>query len=121
MDCLVYNDTTRDWRVHNGIDIAAEEGTPVLAAAAGSVYTVYEDETMGMTVVIRHQDGYTTKYASLDQEVKVQPGDEVELGQEIGCVGKSAMLESSLGHHVHFSVSLDGASIDPQEFLDLGK
>ena len=121
MDCLVYNDTTRDWRVHNGVDIAAEEGTPVLAAAAGSVYTVYEDETMGMTVVIRHQDGYTTKYASLDKEVKVQPGDEVELGQEIGCVGKSAMLESSLGHHVHFSVSLDGASIDPQEFLDLGK
>ena len=121
MDCLVYNDTTRDWRVHNGIDIAAEEGTPVLAAAAGSVYTVYEDETMGMTVVIRHQDGYTTKYASLDKEVKVQPGDEVELGQEIGCVGQTALLESSLGHHVHFSVSLDGASIDPQEFLDLGK
>ena len=61
MDCLSYNETTRDWRVHNGVDIAAEEGTPVMAAADGQVYTVYEDETMGTTVVIRHEDGYTTK------------------------------------------------------------
>ncbi|MBQ3492190.1 MAG: M23 family metallopeptidase [Oscillospiraceae bacterium] len=117
MDSLTYNETTRDWRVHNGIDIAAEAGTNVCAAADGEVYTVYDDETMGMTVVIRHADGYTTKYASLAEEVSVKPGDTVTVGQTIGMVGNSALLESAIGDHVHFSVSCDGAFIDPAEFF----
>ena len=57
VDSLTYNATTRDWRTHNGVDIAAQEGADVCAAADGTVYTVYEDDTMGMTVVIRHGDG----------------------------------------------------------------
>ena len=117
MDSLSYNQTTRDWRVHNGIDIAAEAGTPVCAAADGTVYTVYEDETMGMTVVIRHDGGYTTQYASLAQEVSVAPGDTVALGQTIGCVGQTALMESAIGDHVHFSVSCNGEVVDPAQFL----
>ena len=117
MDCLSYNVTTRDWRVHNGIDITAEAGTPVVAAAAGTVYTVYEDETMGHTVVIRHEDGYTTRYASLDAEVTVAPGQAVAMGEKIGTVGSSALLETALGDHVHFSVSLNDKDMDPAQFL----
>ncbi len=117
MDVLSYNQTTRDWRVHDGVDIAAEAGTEVCAAADGTVYTVYEDETMGMTVVIRHDGGYTTKYASLAQEVSVEPGDTVTAGQVIGCVGATALLENAIGDHVHFSVSCNGELVDPMEFL----
>ena len=117
MDALQYNQTTRDWRVHDGVDIAAAAGTGVSAAADGTVYTVYEDETMGMTVVIRHDGGYTTKYASLAQDVPVAPGDAVKAGQTIGYVGCTAMLESAIGDHVHFSVSCDGTLVDPGEFL----
>ena len=120
MDCLSYNQTTRDWRVHNGIDIAAAEGTSVLAAADGTVYTVYDDETMGTTVVIRHEDGYTTKYSCLAQEVMVAAGDTVTMGQQIGCVGTTALLESALDPHVHFSVTCDNEVVDPAEFLELG-
>ena len=76
MDCLSYNETTRDWRVHNGVDIAAEEGSDVLAAADGTVYTVYEDERLGHTVVIRHQDGYVTTYSSMHEDVLVSVGQE---------------------------------------------
>ena len=119
MDCLSYNATTRDWRVHNGVDIAAEAGTEVCAAADGVVYTTYEDETMGTTVVIRHDGGYTTKYSSLDADVAVSPGDEVKLGQTIGCVGNTALLESALGDHVHFSVTHNDEPMDPADFLDL--
>ena len=118
MDALSYNQTTRDWRVHDGMDIAAQAGTAVCAAADGTVYTVYEDETMGMTVVIRHEGGYTTKYASLASDVPVAPGNTVTAGQTIGYVGATAMLENAIGDHVHFSVSCDGTLVDPAEFLE---
>ena len=117
VDCLCYNPTTRDWRTHSGIDIAAEEGSSVCAAADGTVYSVYEDETMGMTVVIRHDGGYVTKYASLAQEVSVAPGETVKVGQAIGTVGQTALLETAVGAHVHFSVTCDGEPVDPAEFL----
>ena len=118
MDCLSYNATTRDWRVHAGMDLAAEAGTEVKAAADGEVYTVYQDEQMGTTVVIRHQDGYTTHYSSLSEDVSVKAGDKVKLGQKIGTVGCTAIMESALPDHVCFRVTLDGETIDPVEFLN---
>ena len=119
VDCLSYNATTRDWRTHNGVDLAAEAGTAVKAAAEGTVYTVYEDDAMGMTVVLRHQDGYSTKYQSLAEEVTVKPGDTVALGQKIGTVGNTALLESALGDHLHFSVSCNNEPVNPADFLAL--
>ncbi len=120
MDSLVYNETTRDWRVHNGIDIAADAGTTVCAAADGEVYSVYNDEKMGTTVVIRHADGYTTKYSSLGETVSVQPGQTVKAGQTIGTVGNTALMESAIGDHIHFAVTCNGASVDPEAFLQIG-
>ena len=119
MDALSYNETTRDWRVHNGIDIAAEAGTPVFAAADGEVYTVFEDDTMGTTVVIRHENGYVTTYSSLDSQLSVETGSTVKLGQTIGTVGNTALLENALGDHLHFSVSCNDKIINPAEFLAL--
>ena len=119
MDSLSYNSTTRDWRVHDGIDIAAAAGTEVKAAADGQVYTVYNDDTMGTTVVIRHEDGFVTVYASLAEEVAVSAGDKVTLGQAIGTVGETALLENALGEHLHFSVLCNDEQMDPAEFLSL--
>ena len=117
MDSLTYNETTRDWRVHNGVDIAAEAGSAVCAAADGEVYSVYADEAMGTTIVLRHASGYTTKYASLAENVSVQPGDIVTKGQAIGVVGNTALMESAIGDHLHFSVACDGTPVDPATFL----
>ena len=119
MDCLSYNETTRDWRVHDGIDIAAEAGTVVKAAAAGTVYTVFKDDTMGTTVVIRHDGGYTTQYASLAEEVDVEVGDVVQMGDAIGTVANTALLETAQGDHLHFSVTLNDEPIDPVKFLEM--
>lgn len=119
MDCLSYNETTRDWRTHNGIDLAAEDGAPVCAAADGTVYTTYEDDTMGFTVVIRHDGGYTTKYSSLKEELAVKPGDAVTMGQTVGYAGDTALIETVMGSHVHFSVSYQDEPMDPEEFLAL--
>lgn len=120
MDCLSYNETTRDWRTHDGIDIAAAAGTKVGAAADGTVYTVFEDDTMGTTVIIRHDEGYVTCYASLDQEVSVKAGDTVTAGQQIGKVGQTALLETAVGDHVHFSVTCNDKPVDPVKFLPAG-
>ena len=117
MEVLSYNQTTRDWRVHNGVDFAAEAGTAVTAAADGEVYTVYEDDQMGMTVVIRHEGGSTTRYSSLGADVAVSAGQQVLMGQTIGTVGTSALMENALGDHVHFTVTKDDEPVDPMEFL----
>ena len=120
METLSYNQTTRDWRVHNGVDFGAEEGTPVCAAADGTVYTTYEDDSMGHTVVIRHDGGYTTKYSSLTKDLAVSAGETVEAGQTIGYVGSTALVETTLGSHLHFSVTCQDQPMDPAEFLAMG-
>ena len=120
VDALTYNQTTRDWRTHDGLDIGADAGTQVCAAADGMVYTVFEDDTMGTTVIISHEDGYVTEYASLSQEVLVTQGQRVTLGEPIGTVGTTALLETALGDHVHFSVTRNGEPVDPVEFLNMG-
>ena len=121
MEALSYNQTTRDWRTHNGVDIAAEAGTEVMAAADGQVYTTYEDETLGYTVVIRHEGGYTTHYSSLSEDLQVQAGDTVKLGDVIGTVDSTALVETALGPHVHFSVTYQDVPMDPADFLALGE
>ncbi len=120
MDALSYNETTRDWRVHNGIDIAAEAGTEVCAAADGTVHSVFEDDVMGTTVVIHHSGGYVTTYSSLDSDPSVKVGDTVTLGQTIGKVGNTALIEHALGDHLHFSVSCNDVAMDPVQFFALG-
>ena len=121
MEALSYNQTTRDWRVHNGVDLAAEAGTEVCAAADGEVSTVYEDDAMGCTVVIRHDEGYTTKYSSLAENIAVKAGDSVTAGQTIGYAGDTAIVENALGNHVHFSVTHRDEPMDPAEFFALGQ
>lgn len=121
MEALSYNQTTRDWRVHNGIDLAAEDGTPILAAADGEVFSVKEDEALGHMVIIRHDEGYTTRYGSLAEDVMVKAGDPVTAGQTIGYAGDSAITENTLGSHVHFSVTRHDQPVDPAEFLSMGE
>ena len=121
MEALSYNQTTRDWRVHNGIDLAADAGTEVVSSADGEIYTVMEDDALGYTVVIRHDDGYATQYASLSSDVCVSAGDKVTAGQTIGYASDSALVETTLGSHVHFSVTCHDEPMDPMDFLALGE
>lgn len=119
MDNLTYNETTRDWRTHNGVDYAGSEGEPVGAAAEGTVISVREDDLMGTTVVLRHPGGYETTYAGLEADPCVEEGDTVTLGQAIGTVGTTALAESALGPHIHFSVSYQDMPMNPEDFLNL--
>ena len=72
-------------------------------------------------MVIRHTGGYTTRYSSLGDDLAVKAGDQVTAGQVIGTVGETALVETAMGPHVHFSVSYQDAPMDPEEFLALGE
>lgn len=117
VDQLVYNETLADWRTHDGIDIAAVQGTTVLSASSGTVSAVTDDPLMGTTVTIRHDGGYETTYANLQARPNVEAGETVSAGQIIGAVGRTAAAESAQGPHLHFSVTKDGQPVDPNEYL----
>lgn len=115
-DHLAYNATTRDWRTHEGIDLGAQLGQEVLAAADGTVYAIYDDESYGTTVVLRHSDGFTTHYANLSEEVSVTVGRTVTRGTCLGTVGQTANAEAATAPHLHFALFRENTPIDPSEF-----
>ena len=117
VETLLYDETMLDWRVHEGIDVAAEEGIRVLAAAAGKVSEVYEDELMGVTVVIDHGDDLVSVYANLAAEPSVEVGQRVYTGDIIGAVGATAAAESGRVSHLHYAMYRGGTPVDPEEYL----
>jgi len=117
VDALQYSQTLEDWRTHDGIDIAAAQGTKVLAASAGTVLSVSDDSLMGTTVVLGHSGGYQTTYANLQSQPNVKKGDSVSAGQVLGAVGTTSLAESAEGPHLHFSVTENGDAVDPEAYL----
>lgn len=117
METLVYDRTLADWRTHEGLDIAAELGSRVCAAADGSVERIYSDERYGVTVVLYHGGGLRSIHANLAAVPAVKEGDEVRLGQVIGAVGDTALLEQGDVSHLHFAMTLDGVPVDPVDYL----
>lgn len=111
-DQPIYSYTLKDWRVHNGIDIAAPAGTEVLNVCDGVVESAAADDLMGNVVVVRHTDGKYSRYASLDTML-VQEGQMVKLGDPIGTVGKSMLLECGETDHLHYELWSDDQPIDP--------
>lgn len=114
-DKPVYNEALDDWRTHNGIDIAVNEGGSVCAAADGVVSEIGYD-VMGCTVTINHDDGYTTKYMQLESAGEVQEGDAVKKGDVIGVVGKST-AETVKEPHLHFEMYKNGELLNPAEAI----
>lgn len=117
MDALAYSTTMRDWRTHDGVDIAAEQGTQVKAVSDGTVTAVFSDDLFGTTVELTHRSGLITTYANLAAQPAVAVGDHVGVGQVLGSVGDTALCEIGQVSHLHLSMSLDGKSVDPCGYL----
>ena len=102
---------------HDGVDIAASEGTAILAAADGVVVTANRTDSWGGSfgyyVTIQHDETYETLYAHCS-EVLVKAGQEVDQGDIIALVGSTG---NSIGNHLHFEVREGGNKVDAMEFF----
>jgi murein DD-endopeptidase MepM/ murein hydrolase activator NlpD len=107
----------RQGRLHEGVDIAAPKGAPVLAVAGGVVVRTGDSPTYGRFVEIRHGEaGLTSFYAHLGKiERTAQAGAYLGQGTVLGRIGLSG---TSTGPHLHFEIRRDGKALNPQAFLD---
>jgi murein DD-endopeptidase MepM/ murein hydrolase activator NlpD len=100
---------TRKIAFHNGIDIAASTGNPILATADGFVSHVKREKLGGNVVIISHGGGYTTVYCHLSK-FKVNVGQQVKREDIIGLIGNTG---KSLGPHLHYEVRVNGTPVNP--------
>ena len=119
-DQLQYNSTLKQWEVHKGLDFQAATGSSVYSILDGKVLQVYNNLLEGAVVVVEHDNGWVSTYASLDEDVKVKEGDSVNRGQQLGTVSSSASAELDAGSHLHFSLEDNGRKVDPAAYLNIG-
>ena len=98
---------------HKGRDYAAGTGSPIYAAASGTVTTVAYNGARGNYLVINHGNGLSTVYQHCS-EIYVGSGQSVSVGQNIAAVGSTG---ASTGPHLHFEVWVNGTPVDPRNYL----
>ncbi|MEO0144356.1 MAG: M23 family metallopeptidase [candidate division WOR-3 bacterium] len=106
---------TGEYKMHEGIDIAAPIGTPVYASANGVVIFSGYKEGYGLCVEISHKNGIITRYAHLSRSL-VRVGQEVKRGEIIGKVGSTGR---STGSHLHYEVIVNGIARNPMNYIIL--
>lgn len=114
---LVYSKTIDSWVTHSGLDLKAEEGSPVRAALDGVVLETVNDAQWGLTIVLDHGDGIYTKYSNLSTLDLVSKGQSLKKGDVISGVGKTALSEIAEEPHLHFELMRDKRNIDPKNYL----
>ena len=116
-DGLVYSKTLSEWITHQGIDIIANKGSQVVTCEDGVVEKVVKDPGYGITIVIKHDDGYKSVYSNLSTDSMVKIGDKVKKGQVISGVGDTAGFEALEEPHLHFELWKENKGLNPKEIL----
>lgn len=103
-------------KFHSGVDLAADRGTPIVAARSGTVEIAeYIENDAGYWVLIDHGDGYESAYMHMDKYI-VAAGDYVRAGQLIGYCGDSGV---ATGCHLHFEIRDNNRTVNPTSYIDL--
>lgn len=121
INSLIYSETLNQWMTHSGVDIAGSKGSEVRSIAEGTVENVYNDDMLGMTVVISHANGCVSIYSNLDENVDVGIGDTVRSRQVIGRIGATAISECLERSHLHFELHINGEPVNPEGLILFNK
>ena len=121
INSLIYSETLNQWMTHSGVDIAGSKGSEVRSIAEGTVENVYNDDMLGMTVVISHANGCVSIYSNLDENVDVSIGDTVRSRQVIGRIGATAISECLERSHLHFELHINGEPVNPEGLILFNK
>jgi len=102
------------YKMHEGVDMSAPQGTPIYAAKSGKVTTTsFQAGGAGYYVSINHGDGFSSIYMHMTHYI-VKPGNYVNAGQVIGYVGSTG---GSTGPHLHFGISYNGKYVNPMNYI----
>lgn len=115
---MVKNETMGDWRVHDGVDFAANNGESVVAVQDGEVESIDSDEMWGICVKVLCPGGMTVKYCGLQENLSVKRGDKVTRGSVIGKAG-AIPIESTMPSHIHIETVIDEKNVNPLEAMNL--
>lgn len=100
-------------KLHQGLDLANDEGTPILAAKSGVVEFVGYNDISGNNILIRHYDGQETAYFHMYKTIAKQ-GKVVNQGEQIGKMGTTG---GSTGNHLHFEIRINKTAVDPAPYV----
>ncbi len=104
-------------RIHKGLDLLAQVGTPVHTAKSGKVLSATQNRGMGKYIIILHRDNIITIYGHLSN-IFVSRNDYVRQGQLIGSVGKTGNARApDMLPHLHFEIRKNGVPLDPLEYI----
>jgi len=119
-DIPVYSATLSDYRIHLGVDVTGDIGTPVSAVCGGIVSDIYDDDLLGKTVSIKTRSGYTVKYSNLlpTLNAPVVIGAVVATGDIIGGIGDTALSEVVDSSHLHLEIyDSDDLPVNPEDLI----
>lgn len=113
---LTKNKTTDDWRTHNGVDIAGNNGDEVKAICDGEITAVRDDTLWGTVVTINHNNGIVAEYCGLQKDSTLKAGATVKANEKIGLLGEIP-IEKDDGIHLHLEIMKDGNLVSPSDYL----
>ena len=117
---LLYDETTKLWCTHQGLDFASVEGQKIMAVYDGTVQKIESSMMNGTVVYLKVSDELTVVYKGLSSNLKVKEGEKIKKGKEIGTL-TSFLAEKADGVHLHLELLKQNKLVDPTEYFSFNK
>lgn len=117
---FAFDKTLDRYAVHQGMDFEGKAGDNVYAVLDGKVSKVVKDHILNENyVTITHKDGITSTYKYIAAKDGLKEGDSIKRGDVIGTIATAGGMEMNQGEHLHFEMSVNGKTVDPDTYLDI--